>query len=270
MQLCLRPLNSVAFSRKGETQDMKHTRWQLILAVVLIVASVTLYFFHYLLFHDSHHIFLYLLGDIAFVPIEVLIVTLIIHKLLAEKEKQAVLSKLNMLIGVFFSEAGTAFLDHLSIFDRDINQVDTKLREISDWSKKELSKLTEWFRLRKFTIEIDRKNIEALASILKSNRGFLATLLQNPVLLEHDTFTNLLQSLFHLEEEFTRRLDMYDLSDQDEAHIKSDIETAYIALLVQWIDYMGHLWKSYPNLFMFAIATNPLTTRPPKRESLQD
>ena len=76
--------------------------------------------------------------------------------------------------------------------------------------------------------------------------------------------------LFHLEEEITRRLDVHDLSDQDEAHIKSDIETAYIALLVQWIDYMGYLQRAYPNLFMFAIATNPLTTRPSNRESSQD
>ena len=175
----------------------------------------------------------------AFVPIEVLMVTLIIHKLLAEKEKRAILSKLNMLIGVFFSEAGMELLANLSRFDRNINQIDTKLRAVSDWDKKELSKLTEWFRLRKCSIEIDRTDLEALASSLKSKRGFLATLLQNPVLLEQETFTDVLQSLFHLEEEFTRRLDVHDLSDQDEAHIKSDIGIAYTTLLVQWIDYMS-------------------------------
>ena len=69
---------------------MKHTRWQLLFAIVLVAASVALYFLHHLLFHYSHHIFLHLVGDIAFVPIEVLFVTLIIHKLLAEKEKQVV------------------------------------------------------------------------------------------------------------------------------------------------------------------------------------
>jgi hypothetical protein len=62
-----------------------------------------------------------------------------------------------------------------------------------------------------------------------------------------------------------------DLSDQDEAHIKSDIEKSYNALLVlvQWIDYMGYLKKGYPNLFMFAIATNPLTNKNSKREPSQ-
>ncbi len=170
---------------------MKNMRWQLILVVTLILASIALYLFHYFLFHDTHHIFLYLVGDVAFVPIEVLLVTLIIHSLLERREKQALQSKLKMLIGVFFSETGNVLLANLSKLDRDKNLVDTKLKGINDWNNKELSKLTEWFRLPKCTIEIDRKNIEALANILKSNRGFLATLLQNPVLLEHETFTNL-------------------------------------------------------------------------------
>lgn len=57
-----------------------------------------------LFFRDPHHIFLYLIGDIAFVFIEVLLVTLIIHQLLSRREKQAMLKKLNMVIGAFFSE----------------------------------------------------------------------------------------------------------------------------------------------------------------------
>jgi len=48
-----------------------------------------------------------MLGDVAFVPIEVLLVTLIIHRLLSEREKRTRLEKLNMVIGAFFSEMGT-------------------------------------------------------------------------------------------------------------------------------------------------------------------
>lgn len=42
-------------------------------------------------FSGPHHIFIYLVGDIAFVPIEVLLVTLIIHRLLETREKKAML-----------------------------------------------------------------------------------------------------------------------------------------------------------------------------------
>ena len=62
---------------------MKRGRWQLYLGLSLVVLSILLYLGHYALFRDAHHIFIYLVGDVAFVPIEVLMVTLIIHRLLS-------------------------------------------------------------------------------------------------------------------------------------------------------------------------------------------
>jgi hypothetical protein len=49
---------------------------------------------------------LYLVSDIAFLPVEVLLVTMIIHRLLEDNEKKARLDKLNMVIETFFSEMG--------------------------------------------------------------------------------------------------------------------------------------------------------------------
>jgi len=45
--------------------------------------SFFLYFIHYLIFKDVNHIVLYLIGDIAFLPVQVLIVTVIIDRLLS-------------------------------------------------------------------------------------------------------------------------------------------------------------------------------------------
>jgi len=39
--------------------------------MILIIASTVLYGMHYAIFRDSHDIFIYLLGDVAFVLIEV-------------------------------------------------------------------------------------------------------------------------------------------------------------------------------------------------------
>ncbi|MEI6614832.1 MAG: hypothetical protein WCL37_08030, partial [Chrysiogenales bacterium] len=60
---------------------MKKYKWQLLLSTVLVVTSIGLYALHFLIFHDARHIFIYLLGDIAFLPVEVLFVTLIINQL---------------------------------------------------------------------------------------------------------------------------------------------------------------------------------------------
>ena len=76
------------------------------LAIAFIALSGIAYFIHYLIFRDIRHIFLYLLGDLAFLPLQVLLVVVIIERLLARREMQAKLEKLNMVLGAFFSELG--------------------------------------------------------------------------------------------------------------------------------------------------------------------
>ena len=66
---------------------MEEKRWQLIVGASLVVLSAVFYFLHYLIFRDAHHIFLYLVGDVAFVFVEVLLVTIIIHELLNQRER---------------------------------------------------------------------------------------------------------------------------------------------------------------------------------------
>jgi hypothetical protein len=83
---------------------MKSLSWRIWIGIFLIVLSAVVYFIHFLVFRDAHHIFVYLVGDIGFVFIEVLLVTLIIDQLLHQREKRSLLHKLNMIIGVFFSD----------------------------------------------------------------------------------------------------------------------------------------------------------------------
>ena len=59
---------------------MRRWKWQIIFVSGFVLLSVIFYWAHYTIFRDAHHIFIYLLGDIAFVPIEVVLVTLIIHR----------------------------------------------------------------------------------------------------------------------------------------------------------------------------------------------
>ena len=85
---------------------MKRINWQVVLCACLLALSAVFYSIHYLIFKDAHHIFIYMFGDIAFVFTEVLLVTVIIHRVLEARERKARLVKLNMVIGAFFSEAG--------------------------------------------------------------------------------------------------------------------------------------------------------------------
>lgn len=236
---------------------MKRTSWQVILGLSLIALSVLFYFTHYFLFHDSHHIFIYLVGDIAFVPIEVLLVTLIIHKILSSREKRTLLHKLNMVIGVFFSEVGTELLQYFSRFYKIPDEMRHILIVKSDWTKKQFLSVENKWHTHDFTIHSQRCDLSGLKDFLLSKRSFLLGLLENPNLLEHDTFTNLLWAVFHFAEELTHRKKLKGLSEKDYHHLSGDMIRVYRLLIVQWLQYIGHLKESYPYLFSLALRTNP-------------
>jgi hypothetical protein len=236
---------------------MKHLRWQLFLGIGLVALSALLYYFHYVVFHDAHHIFIYLVGDVAFVPIEVLLVTLIIHKLLSAREKRVRLEKLNMVIGAFFSEVGTKLLTHFSDFDPGLEEIRSKLLVRSNWTDREFSVVSSELRQYQYGIDMNKVNLEHLRDFIMSKRDFLVRLLENPTLLEHESFTSLLRAVFHMAEELESRDDFRNLPESDYTHIAGDMKRAYILLVKEWLDYMKHLKHNYPYLFSLAIRVNP-------------
>lgn len=236
---------------------MKRFNWLVILALALIMLSVTLYLIHYAIFADPHHIFIYMLGDIAFVPIEVLLVTLIIHQLLSGREKRARLQKLNMVIGVFFSELGTSLLTRFSDYDPKLDEVRKKLIVASDWSQEEFSTVRKLLKNYDCGIEVQKADLEDVRNLLMDKRDFSLRLLENPSLLEHESFTRLLQAVFHLTEELESREDLNQLPDSDHKHLAGDMKRAYALLIHEWLDYMKYTKDNYPYLFSLAMRMNP-------------
>ncbi len=236
---------------------MKRNNWQITLGLSLIVLSAIVYLIHYFIFRDPHHIFIYLIGDIAFVFIEVLLVTLIIHHLLSMREKRVLLEKLNMVIGTFFSEVGTKLLAYFSDFDSKLDTIRRELVVTTDWSAQEFLSVSTRLKNYDYGVEIQKINLEELRTFLVGKRDFLVRLLENPILLEHQSFTELLRAVFHLTEELTAREHLMQLPTTDYAHLAGDIKRAYVLLVHQWLDYMKYLKDNYPYLFSLAIRTNP-------------
>lgn len=236
---------------------MKRIRLQILLGLSLIVLSALLYLGHYAIFRDTHHIFIYMIGDIAFVPIEVLLVTLIIHRLLTDREKQAKLEKLNMVIGAFFSEIGTTALAYFSDSDPELEKIKKDLIVSNDWTAREFLSVSERLKNYNYGVDFKKVNFEALRVLFMGKKDFLLRLVENPVLLEHESFTEHLQAIFHLTEELAQREDFKQLPDTDLQHLAGDIKRAYNLLTSEWLDYMKYLKTNYPYLFSLAIRTNP-------------
>jgi len=236
---------------------MKRLNWQITLGIVLVALCAIVYFVHYLIFRDPHHIFIYLIGDIAFVFFEVLLVTLIIHQLLSQREKRNRLEKLNMVIGAFFSEVGTELLTYFSDFDPKLNEIRNELVVTKDWSEQEFNTVSKSLKNYDYAVNIQKVSLEDLRTFLTRKRDFLLRLLENPNLLEHEKFTELLRAVFHLTEELGNRDDIHNLPDTDYEHLAGDIKRVYLQLVNQWLDYMRHLKDNYPYLFSLAMRTNP-------------
>ena len=234
---------------------MKQKKWEISLVLGLSIASFIIYFIKNLIFHDIRAIFSDLLSQIAFLPIYILLSTIVIDSLLSRREKGQRVKKLNMVIGAFFSESGVELLQSLAQFDRTSEET-ARLILLDDWPQK-VEKMKKRLGNDEFRMNSRIGELAELKSKLIEKRDFLLRMLENPNLFEHESFTELIWAVFHLTEELVSRPDLKQLSEADYQHFSGDIERAYTLLILEWLMYMIHLKEDYPFLFSYAARTNP-------------
>lgn len=241
----------------GSGRVRMRQRWYLVVGLSLVIASGLLYCLHYAIFRNPHHIFIYLLGDLAFLPLEVLVVALIVDRLLTARDKKTMLEKLNMVIGAFFSQVGFKLLGRLSATDPQSAMLREMLVVDAHWSAARYRAMKKEFEHAEFKVDSREMDRVELRKFLVGNRDFMLRLLENPLLLEHDAFTDLLRATFHLTEEFEDRKSLDGLPAADLDHLSNDVSRAYGLLARQWLEYMLYLKSNYPYLYSLAMRTNP-------------
>ena len=177
--------------------------------------------------------------------------------MLVRRDMQVRMNKLNMVIGVFFSEVGLRLLAMFSAADPRLEDIRGKLMVTGKWTDQDFRKVSAEIRAYDCTIRTDAMDLAQLQAFTRQKRDFLIRLLENPILLEHETFTDLLRAVFHLAEELAYRTDVSGLPASDLGHLAFDVKRAYLLLISEWLDYMGHLKTNFPYLFSLALRTNP-------------
>jgi hypothetical protein len=228
------------------------------LAFLLLILSLVIYGSDYLLFGGAGEIVSSFMGNLAFLPIYVLFVTLMIEKILKERERSVLLRKLNMVIGVFFSEVGTGLLRDFSLFLQNQETFAAHLRVDGSWSRRHFRKAVVFFKGAEISVDCTKGDLTAMKAFLLEKRSFLLGLLENQNLLEHDEFTDLLWAVFHLTEELDARQRLDGLPQTDLEHLAGDTRRVFASLIREWLRYMEHLMKDYPYLFSLAVRTNPM------------
>lgn len=235
-------------------------RNHLLLGLSLILLSFVLHGIHYAIFKDMHHLMIFLVADIAFVPLEVFFVSMVLEQLIKKQEEEKVIKKMNMLVGLFYQEFGNKLLSLFVNLDNENQKGNKKLLMDFEWDNVKYKELLLIIEKHNHNISLNTTNLEEIYTLLKSNRNLMINLISNPILLEKEVFSEVLMSTFHLLDELESRV-ISDLSSDDLEHLKIDCERVYKCLSKEWIVYMKHLQESYPYLFYSAIKINPYDSR---------
>ena len=226
------------------------------LGAFFLVISAVFSGIHYLIFRDAAMIFSWMLASLAFLPIQVYLVGVVLDRLLAGREKDERIRKMNMIVGAFFSEVGTDLLQKMAELDQSAPKVKTTLA-LQVGSNRDFSKLAKQLTGYKPSLDINSCDFTEMKILLTEKSPVLLRMLENPILLEHETFADLLWAVVHLYQELKCRPDLHRLSEVDRKHIEGDFHRAYTLLLSEWLVYLGHLQKDYPYLFSLAVRLNP-------------
>ncbi len=238
---------------------MKRNNHNILLSLLLVVLSTGLYILQVTLFHSARDTAFYLIQDIAFLPLQVAIVTIILGKIINSWNVRERLKKINMAISAFFSEAGTEIMMKLTELTGNDNDLKPALSVGINWTGADFAKSLKVLRNISLDIGCGANDFNALKTLLLDKRSFMLRMLENPNLLEHDTFTDMLLAVFHMTEEMIARDDFSCLPQTDSMHLIVDIKRALKTLLIQWLGHMAHLKSEYPYLYSLEVRRNPFT-----------
>ncbi|MCX7614641.1 MAG: hypothetical protein N2Z65_02650 [Clostridiales bacterium] len=240
---------------------MKKVYSNVILSLILVVTSAAIYTLQLIQFNSPRDTVFYFLQDMAFLPLQVAIVTIVLGRILKSREKRERLKKINMAISAFFSEVGTSIIIKIVKFNIMLENLQSDLDINGKWTKRDFQRAIRLIKNYDFSIDYQVCSLQELKILLLEKRDFLLKMLENPNLLEHDTFTDMLWSVFHLTDELIARDSMIDLPETDLNHLAVDAQRAFSTLIVQWINHMEHLKSDYPYLFSLEVRRNPFNNK---------
>lgn len=220
---------------------------------LFFLCSITFLIAQLIIFKRTYDTFFYIFQDLIFLPINAIIVSFILGNMIKENEKKERKSKISILINEFYAESGEDIIIWLNSFIVDLNAVSNCVDIKTHWSATDFLKVTKNVPAIDIKFNITEKGLDGLYIKLLAKKHNILRLFENQSILEHDQFTEMLWSVYHLFEELRNRNNLPDLNEKDIEHIKVDMKRAYTALVKEWVIYMQNLKSSYPYLFSLSL-----------------
>lgn len=227
------------------------------LILLLLCASALLYAIHYLIFRDLHHLAIFGLHELAFVPLEVILVTLGLDQLVEKTHREEARSKVSIIETLYFNESGGTMLRYLTSFDPDAARLRELLQVTEDWHSSDFRQAIRQLKSYPFLLDLDRIDFFGLHYHLSQRREYYRSMLENPALTQSEAFTEMIMKIYLLWEELDGRTNLYQLPEKDRNYLAELLHEIYRELTEYWLDNVYN--HSIHNRFRLhrAIESNP-------------
>ncbi len=223
------------------------------MTALLLGISILLYVLQMIFISDVKTTVNSLFQNLAFLPIYILLATVVFETLITARDKALHISKINILVNEFYIEIGTEIIEHLNPFVVNLNEVSDIIDFKTNWTEKDFTLAIKKMKALDLHINPAQADLKQLGDFLSANKSIILSLFKNPNLLEHDDFTEMLWSVFHIFDELRSRPSLENLPEQDMNHLSIDIKRGYQFILIELIYCMKQQKAKYPYLFSLTL-----------------
>lgn len=217
----------------------------IIIISVLLAISACIYGMQILIFKDVRNTEFYIFQDMAFIPISIAITTVVVGELLDINNKRDSRQKTRMLTSTFFSDIGFELMSMLAL----VSNIDEELLHTINDTELSDSDIITAIKNSGLTVNADMGIYTIISDVIIASKTDILIVSSNPMLYDHEYFSDLLWELLHLMDEFRLRGDYVKLTPNDLTELNSDFTQVLELLLINWVVNAKYLKETYPNFY---------------------
>ena len=186
-------------------------------------------------------------------------VALISNAIVSRRDREAAKAKVELLSEIFMRTIAVGLLERFTAANPHSERLRAKLDAIESWSEEDFQQARNGLEAADFAIDPKAVDLSEWSSFLDSHSHIFLLLLGNPAISEGVMLTTVLRRTYHLL--LAVKLPTQELSPDDIAGLRADLETVYHDLALLWLHYMTRMMREFSSTAKWLAATNPFKNR---------
>ncbi len=225
----------------------------ILLSVWILVIHTILFFF----FRESPELWYGQLFRFAFLPVQLLFTSVLVYNYIRIKELRQKRKNMSLQLNLFFTEIGNGILVFLKKIDNNIEEIESILQGTRKHDDNFFDRVE--MKIMRYQSEINIQSIYSteLLNFLLDKIELIHNFMTNPLLIENESFGNLLWTIYRFLEEYKFNIDSGYQDNKKTTYTFDMLKKIEDQLLREWIKYLIDLKTFYPDRFSYAILNSP-------------